>query len=228
MSEVMVSDEEQLRYLQASVEGVDPDVSATFLEVRYEVATRARLAPLLRYAALGQRSARERARLESLGEAAGEAPTEQAGLAAAHWLLEDCLADFRAFSEAAIAGKALAEDIHTVVERIVEVLTARPALAGLRLLRHVASNLAELDGRLLLAGGRGIAALSVREVCNAAYAKMLDEVDPERRAEWIESLYLDYSPEERALEMVRQMQAARAAEKAAAEKEAGDGGHPVG
>lgn len=210
---MLPDDEEQLRQLQAMVEGVDPKASVTFLDTKYEVATRARLAPLLRYAALGQPTARERARLECMGDALGGEdeglPNEQSSLSAAHCLLEDTVLDFRAFSEAALAGKAMAKDVHSAVERIIEVNTARPALAGLRLLRHVAGNLSDLDGRLLLAGGQGIRALSVRETCNACYVYLYDRVDDERKAEWVESLYLDYSPEDRALEMVRRMQADR-------------------
>lgn len=209
----MIPDEEALRRLQAAVEGVDPEPSVIFLGVPYRVATRGRLAPLLRYAALGQPTARVRAQMESLGDehADGDLPSQQSSLAAAHWLLEDCVSDFRAFENAALAGKASSGDVHAAVERVVEVQTARPPLAGLRLLRHVTGNLAELDGLLLLAGGGGIAALSAREVCNICYAKLLGETDPEHRAEWVEGLYLDYNPEEQAMEQVRQMQADRAA-----------------
>jgi hypothetical protein len=64
--------------------------------------------------------------------------------------------------------------------------------------------------------------MSAREACNAAFARALTGIEPDRQAEWKEDLYLDYSPEDQALEMVRKMQADR---KAREEKEAaGDDG----
>lgn len=207
--------EEALRRLQAAAEGTDPRPEITFLDARYAVITDGTLAPLLRYCAAGQLPARERARLESLGEPAKE-PGQQAILAASYSLLEDCLADFSDFSAAAFAGKVAGDDVQQAVMRVIEVITARPAMAGLRLAHDATASFAELDGILLLAGGRGVAGMSAREVCNTVFARRLSEQDPELRAEWVEGLYLDYDPQSQALQMVRQMQADRAA------REAGD------
>ncbi len=207
--------EEALRCLQAVTEGTDPRPEIEFCGERYAVITDSTLAPLLRYCAAGQLPPRERARLESLGEDP-RGPGEQAIMAAAHEMLEDCLADFGGFSRAAFTGKVSGDDIQQAVMRLIEVLTARPAMAGLRLARDASASFTELDGLLLLAGGRGVADMSAREVCNVVFARRLDQQDPELRAEWVEGLYLDYDPQSQALEMVRQMQADRAA------KEAGD------
>lgn len=212
--------EEALRRLQAVTEGTDPEPLAEFLGQKYLVLTDGRLAPLLAYASMGQPTAPERARLESLGDLdSGGTVSDTAVLAAAHRLLEECLDDFGSFARAAFEGKANVTQVRDAVMRVIEVITARPAMAALRLLGYVTANLAEFDGGLLTSGGRGLAAMSAREACNAAYARALGSVEPDRRAEWREDLYLDYSPEDEALAMVRQMQA----DKKAKEEAAGDG-----
>lgn len=200
--------EEALRRLQAVTEGTDPEPSAEFLGRKYQVRTDGRLAAVLAYASVGQPTAPERVRLESLGElGSGGDVSETATLAAAHRLLEECLDDFGGFAIAAFEGKASAGQVRDAVMRVIEVITARPAMAALRLLGYITANLAEFDGGLLTAGGPGLAALSAREACNAAFARALGTVEPDRQAEWREDLYLDFSPEDEALAMVRKMQA---------------------
>jgi len=214
--------EEALRRLQAVTEGTDPEPSVQFLGQPYLVRTDGRLAALLAYASTGQPTAAERVRLESLGDlGSGGTVSEQAMLAAAYDLLEQCLDDFAGFASAAFDGKASAAQVRDAVMRVIEVVTARPPMAALRLLGYVTANLAEFDGGLLMAGGPGLAAMSAREACNAAFARALETIEPDRQAEWKEDLYLDYSPEDQALEMVRKMQADRKAREEAGDDSAG-------
>jgi hypothetical protein len=183
--------EEELRFLQADVEGVPHARAVTFLGAEYPV-TGAGLVAMLRYA---------------VGSRSGHKDSQQFAMAAAHRVLEECLdpeywADFQ---EAAIAGKARAEQVFDVVQQVVEVHTARPWRAGLRLLGYAAVNMAELDGTLLATTGRGMADLTPRQLCNLVLAQLLKGRDDEQRAEFLEDLYLDYDPEAEARMKVYQM-----------------------
>ena len=188
--------EEELRLLQADVEGVPHLRVVTFLGRRYPV-TGAALVAMLRYA-VGSH---------------GKGASEQFAMAAAHRVLQECLdpACWPDFQESAILGKARAEQVFDVVQQVVEIHTARPWRAGLRLLGYAAANLAELDGTLLATTGRGMGDLTPRQLCNLVLAQLLKGRDEEQRAEFLEDLYLDFDPEEEARSKVYQMIADREA-----------------
>jgi hypothetical protein len=188
--------EEDLRFLQADWEAqarattIAHDRVVSFFGEQYDV-TGTGLVALLRYA--GQR----------------KDPTGQVALAAVHRILEESLGDFTRFQNAAIEHKATPEQVMAVVCDIVEIHCARPWRAALRLLGYCAGSLAELDGKLLLTTGRGIGALTPRQLCNLAYAQLLDGRDEEQREEFTEDLYLDYDPEDEARKQVLAMIAAQ-------------------
>lgn len=168
--------------------------AVSFLDGQYAV-TGTGLAALLRYAG-GDPEA-----------------TGQQQMAATHRVLQECLdsQDWPRFQEAAVYGKASASDVAGVIYQLVEIHTARPWRAGMRLLGYAAGHLAELDGTLLAETGRGLADLTPRQLCNLVFARLIAGKDEEQRAEFIEDLYLDFDPEAEAREKVLQMIASREA-----------------
>lgn len=187
--------EEDLRLLQAEHEGVPHAREVTFCGGRYPV-TRISLVGLLRYAS------------KKKGD------SEQALMAAAHRVLEDCLdpSCWQDFQETAIRSKITGVQVGEVIQQIIEIHTAQPWRAALRLLAYAAANLAELDGNLLADTGRGLADLTPRQLCNIVMAKMLAGLDEEKRGEFLSDLYLDFDPESEAMKLVQQMIAAKEAQ----------------
>lgn len=186
--------EEDLRLLQAEHEGVPHARQVIFGGTAYP-ATRISLVALVRYA----------------GTKRGD--SDQAQMAAAHRVLEECLDPDRwpEFQEAAIRSKMTVEQVGEVIQQIIEIHTAQPWRAALRLLGYAAYNLAELDGTLLSSTGRGLADLTPRQLCNIVLARLLNGLDEEKRAELLSDLYLDFDPEAEALKKVQQMIADREA-----------------
>lgn len=182
--------EEDLRLLQAEHEGVAHAREAVFCGERYPV-TRISLVALLRYASTKRG-----------GDDGG-----QAAMAAAHRVLQDCLdpSCWPEFQEAAIRSKITVEQVSDVIQQIIEIHTAQPWRAAMRLLGYAAHNLAELDGTLLADTGRGLADLTPRQLCNIVLARLLGGLDEEKRAEFLEDLYLDFDPESEAMKQVQQM-----------------------
>ena len=180
--------EEDLRLLQAEHEGVPHDRQVTFCGGTYPV-TRISLVGLLRYASTKR------------------GDSDQAQMAAAHRVLEDCLdpSCWPDFQEAAIRRKVTVDQVGEVIQQIIEIHPAQPWRAAMRMLGYAAYNLAELDGTLLAETGRGLADLTPRQLCNIVLARMLAGLDAEKRAELLEDLYLDFDPENEALKKVQQM-----------------------
>lgn len=182
--------EEDLRLLQAARDGVAHERRVKFLGTWYTIKGTG-LVALLRYA--GQR----------------HDPTGTVAMAHAHQIVEESVEDFAAFQEAAISGKARPDDITVVLRQIIEIFTARPWRAGLRLLGDAVQSLAELDGNLLRTTGRGVESLTPRQLCNIVYSLRLDGLDEEQRAEFIDDLYLDFDPDAEALKKVQAMIASK-------------------
>lgn len=169
--------------------GVPPEPEVRFLGQAWKIRDDG-LAPLIRYI-LATRS---------------DNPEEPVSLSAVHRLLEDCVIDFSAFSNAAIDGRAGLSDLLPVVDGLVRFYCCRNPWPALRLLGYVAGSLDELDGQLIRAGGRGLAQLSAREACNVALAACLDGRNEEDRDIFLEDLNYEGSPEAEALAQLRAMQ----------------------
>ena len=142
-------------------------------------------------------------------------PEEGTPLAVVYRLLEDCITDFSEFAQAAFDAKAEMEDLTAAIHQLASWYCARNHWPALRLIGYVAENLQELDGKLIRAGGCGIAGLSAREACNVALAACLEGRDEEDREMFLMDLDYEGDPASEALAQLRQMQAAR--------KEADDG-----
>lgn len=132
-------------------------------------------------------------------------------LGAAHHLIEDCVTDFPEFGEAAFTARPRDKDIIAVVTALFRFYCCRSHWSAMRLLAHVAENMGELDGKLLMAGGRGLAELSAREACNLALAMCLEGRNEEDRKYFLDDLEFEGDPEGEAMKAVRQMQADRKA-----------------
>jgi hypothetical protein len=150
--------------------------------------------------------------------AAGAAQGQQAPgaqrtaiLAAAHRLIKDCVVQFGEFSAAAFSARPADEDILGIVAALFRFYCCRTHWSAMRLLGYVSANMGEVDGKLLLAGGRGLAELSAREACNLALAICIDGRNDEDRMFFLEDLEFEGDPEGDAMKAVRQMQADRKA-----------------
>ena len=132
-----------------------------------------------------------------------------ASLAALHQMMEGCLVDFAAFSEAALATKAGLEEVQAAARTVIELSCARGFWPALRLLGYLASSLEEIDGQLLRSTGRGLTSLTAREACNLALAICLDGRDEEARQEFFADLNYEGSPEAEALAALREYKAAQ-------------------
>jgi hypothetical protein len=149
---------------------------------------------------------------------AGMAPPEEhrSPLAAMHRLLEDCITDFAGFSAAAFSSRVQDEEILDAARQLTRLYCARSHWEATRLIGFLAASLEELDGRLLLATGRGMASLSAREACNLAVTVCLEGRTEEDRDIFMEDLKFEGDPEGDALAAVRQMTADRKAREAEA------------
>jgi hypothetical protein len=205
--------EEDFRRLQAEAEGLDPGREVALFGTSFPLRETGDLTALLRFA-MAARLARE----------AGEDQADYLTLAITYQLLSECIhpQHWPAFQEHAIATKASQGDIAEVVNRALEIFTARPAVAGIRLLSWAAQNLGELDGRLLSHTGAGLEARSARQVANIAFAMITDGLEEEKREEFLEDLNRADDPETSALQLALAMieEKKRAAE-------ANGSGHPV-
>lgn len=194
--------EADLRKLQCETEGVDPAETLAFLGDSYEMSMEGGLVAVLRFAALATR--------DKDSEDAGNSFAE---LIATHKFLSECLCpeDWPFFEEAAITGKAGEQEVSQAARRAVEILTARPAHAGMRLLAWAAANLGELDGQLLRSTGTPMADLSARQLCNIIFAARLEGMDEADRKEFTEDLNAEVTASQKALSLAqqrtRQMQA---------------------
>ncbi len=130
-----------------------------------------------------------------------------AAMAAVYQLIADVITDFAAFERAAFTGKAKESDVTSLVHDIIEHYCARNRWPAMRLIGQFGASLEEIDGKLLLATGRGVAGLSAREACNLALTLYLDGRDEEDRGFALEDLNYQGNPEGDALKLLRQMQA---------------------
>jgi hypothetical protein len=145
--------------------------------------------------------------------AAGDARSEMSEglqrsrvLAAAHHLIEDCVSEFGAFSEKALTVRPDDMDIIEIVNCLFRFYCCRSHWSAMRLLGYVAGNMSEIDGKLLHAGGKGLAGFSAREACNLALAMCLEGRDEEDRMFFMEDLEFEGDPDGEAIKAVRQMQ----------------------
>lgn len=154
----------------------------------------------------------------------------QASMAAMHALLEASVeaGQWDAFQQHALACKPAVEDVEVCIRQIIEAYTARPYWAGMRLLASAASEMAELDGAVLMGTGRGVASFTAREVCNLQLARILQGMDADTREITIEDIYLDYSPEQVSLDAALRMIADKNRRKAEEEAAGGPQGHAEG
>lgn len=154
--------------------------------------------------------------LAALIRYARAATLEGGALAAAYRFLAGTITDFTAFQRAAIYGKAQEDDITALTHAIIEHYCARGHWPAMRLIGLIGAGMEEIDGKLLLASGRGVAGLSAREACNLALTLYLEGRDEEDRGFALEDLNYEGNPEGEALKLLRQMQAEK---KAAADGE---------
>lgn len=127
-------------------------------------------------------------------------------LAAAHHLIEDCVTEFAEFSEAAMKVRPDDMGIIEIVNALFRFYCCRSHWSAMRLLGYIAGNMAEIDGKLLHAGGRGLAGFSAREACNLALEMCLEGRDQEDRMFFMEDLEFEGDPDGEAIKAVRQMQ----------------------
>jgi hypothetical protein len=203
--------EEELRRLQAEIEGTDPEHQLEFLGVKYPVrpATGGLIA-VLRYC-----------RLASGKEPENE--TEQlnrtsAWLAATYRLLSEVIepASWYDFQQAALDGKASQDDVEQAVSRVLEIYTARPSVAAVRLLAWASAHLAEMDGQLLRGGtALGLASLTARQLCNIIFTARLESMETdEQRQDFRDDLNSVETAEGRALKAALDMIERRKAQEA--------------
>lgn len=148
-------------------------------------------------------------RAAAAAKGAPEAAQRVMILSAAHRLIEDSITSFADFSEAAFTARPADEDILEVVAALFRFYCCRSHWSAMRLLGYVTASMAEIDGKLLLAGGPGLAGLSAREACNLALAICIDGRNDEDRMFFLEDLEFEGDPEGEAMKAVRQMQADR-------------------
>ena len=189
--------EEDFRRLQAEAEDIDPRREVTFCGTSYPLRESGGLVALLRYATAAKKAS----------ETPDQDDADFVYLAVIHQVLSECIHESRwpAFQEHAIAAKAGQEEIKAAVDRVVEIFTARPAVAGIRLLSWAAQNLGELDGRLLTHTGAGLEDRSARQVANIAFATLTDGMEEEKRDEFIEDLTATEDAEASALRLALNM-----------------------
>ena len=201
--------EEDLRRLQCEIEGVDAAATLEFLGESYDLRMDGGLVAVLRFASL----------------AVQKKDDEDAGFAqlvATHRFLSECIQpdDWPFFQESAITGKASEDDVAQAARRMIEILTARPSHAGLRLLGWAAGNLGELDGQLLRGTGTLLSSLSPRQLCNYIFSARLDGMEELERKDFIEDLNAEVTAEQKALnqalEHISKLREQEAAEAAAA------------
>lgn len=146
-------------------------------------------------------------------------------LAVLYGFLEDCIIDFRAFEAAAMASQATMHDITPVINHLITWYCCRSHWPAMRLLGYASMNLEEIDGQLIRSGGRGITALSARELCDVSLAICLEGRNEDDREVFLTDLNYEGDAEADALAQLRQFQAAQAAAKAQAKAEATASGH---
>jgi len=194
-----MAQEEEFRQLQAEVEGIDSAHSLSYAGRSWPLRDGGDLVALLRYASLSL------ARQGTPRGSDAETEVNQRVLAATHRVLSECIADFAAFQEHAIASKITEEQVAELTNRVIEILTARPAHAAIRLLGWIVHNLGELDGKLLITTGAGAAGRSARQMCNIAFTMLVEQLEPERREEWIADLNAKEDPQQTALRLALEM-----------------------
>jgi hypothetical protein len=128
-------------------------------------------------------------------------------LAAAHRLIEDCIPDFAGLSAAAVDARPGDGDILEFVNSLFRFYCCRSHWSAMRLLGYIAADMGEVDGKLLLAGSRGLAGFSAREACNLALAICVEGRNDEDKMFFMEDLEFEGDPEGEAMKAVRQMQA---------------------
>lgn len=200
--------EQEIHQVQARIAGLPPctgDVAFSGGTFRLRGPS---LGPLLGYLAARNPPA-------DLSPLDGMSP-EHKMLAAAHLFLEQVTVpdDWPRLQVAALAGRAGQDEVQALVRAVIEQHTAWPFWPAVRLLSFLAGNLAERDGDLLrTGGGLGLAAMTPRQACNATFALLLSgQRTEEDRDQFLDDLYYDGDAEAEALAMVRQMQAAQAAQ----------------
>ena len=106
---------DEVQELQAAVEEVPADRAVEFLGVRYRMADRIGLMPLLKFAHSASK---------------GMNSEDIEGMAAMYAMIRDCIdpGDFPRFEQAAIDGRAEAEELLKVVSDVIEKLSARPTV----------------------------------------------------------------------------------------------------
>jgi hypothetical protein len=134
-------------------------------------------------------------------------------------LLEDTIIDFGEFSTLAMDSRADMADLRPVINHIIAWYCGRSHWAAMRLLGYAAVNLEEMDGQLIRAGGRGVAALSAREACNVVLAICLEGRSEDDRQVFMTDLMYEADASADALQQLRAFQRAQTAA-----KEAADGG----
>jgi hypothetical protein len=180
--------------------GISAQAEVCFLDEQWEIREDG-LAALLRYA---------------LGSASDN-PEAGMPLAVIYELFEACLTDFRGFGLRAMDARAEMGDLTPVIHQLVSWYCARDYWPAMRLIGFIAANLDEVDGQLIRAGGRGIASLSAREVCNVALAACLDGRNEEDREAFMMDLEYEGDPESEALQQLRMFQAEQKAAREAAD-----------
>lgn len=201
--------EEELRQLQAEVAGIDPRHELDFAGETWRLREDGDLVALLRYACLRQMPGRKHE----------DELDDQALFSALYRVLSECIPgdDWEAFERAAYLGRVSGADIGNAVRRIVEVLTARPFPAAIKLLAGVGSDIGTIDGTLLLSHGSGLSSMTARQVCNLIYAKMVQQFEDEaERDAWISDLNSDEDPQRTALNLALEMIERKKKEAAAA------------
>jgi len=136
-------------------------------------------------------------------------PEQTIPLDAIYRLLEDCLIDFGSFATRALSARAGIKEIGEVMDQLVAWYCARNHYPAMRLIGFIAGNMEEIDGQLIKAGGRGLAALSAREACNVALAICLEGRSEDDRTVFLEDLNYEGDPASEALAQLRQMQASQ-------------------
>jgi hypothetical protein len=187
--------EDELRELA----GVPVRPEVVFLDTAYKIREDG-LAPLLRFT-----------------RDSSDNPNPEAGtpLPVIYRLLQDCLIDFGAFEAAALAGRADMGDLRPVINALISFYCGRSHWPAMRLIGFIAANLDELDGRLIRAGGRGVASLTAREACNLALAVCLDGRSEEDRQVFMSDLLYEADATLDALAQLREFQRQKAEAEAA-------------
>jgi len=187
--------EEELRQLQAEIAGIDSRHCLDFAGQTWRLREAGDLVGLLRYATL-----------MSVSDIDDGEHSSQV-FAAAHRVLSECIhpAAWPQFERSAITTKVGSGDIRDAIRRIFEVLTARPFPAAVKLLGYAAADIGWLDGFLLLSHGSGLSSMTARQVCNVVFARLVEGMEEDLRAEWTEDLNAEEDPKQRALSLAQEM-----------------------